>query len=140
MVNRTRRRGGLVPLVQLNPPRGGPPAFYRLARRARIAQALGPQLGPFLQEVRVAAGEVVLVFAGPEWGRALEERREELRSRVARLLGRPGIELRIECTAADVLPWTPGDSGRKKTGPDREEEPRDRLSRLAKALLARDQE
>ncbi len=132
---RKRRTGGMTPIQLLAPPKGGPPSLYHAARRARVAEALGPALRRFLVDVTLRQGGIVLVFDGPEWQEALRSSMDDLRVRVQAILARPGAPVTIECCAPGAFNAREEDCDAIKTTPGPQEELLTRFRRVADEIL-----
>jgi len=86
---RRRRRGTFVPVSRVPLPPGAPAGLLHVLRRARLREALGPELGPLLRDWHRRGDEVVLVLAdSSRFARLVAGMGSELRAAVSRALGR----------------------------------------------------
>jgi hypothetical protein len=111
----------------------------RALRRARAARALGPGLGPHLQEVH-GGRRLQLVFQGSGWEAPLRACEDDLRDRLAQALGHPVDSVEVVGSGVETEPPEERRAGSHDHAGGRAAEAGDlteRLRRIGKALAAR---
>jgi len=89
--DRTRRRSkaGLTALAAFPPPPNAPGRLWLLARKAKVAEALGARLAEQVAEIAFAGDDVVVTFAGEGWERATAPLAAEIEAKLAKRLDNP---------------------------------------------------
>jgi hypothetical protein len=116
-------------------PEGAPGAVRGALRRARVARALGPGLGPHLLEVR-GGRRLVLVFRGTGWEAPLGGCRQEIRGRLEQVLGHPVDAFEVQCRDVPEKP-APRTASRPPNASGRDGDLHERLKRLGRRLAER---
>lgn len=134
-----RPNGGWVGTSELPVPPGAPAGVRRALRRARVARALGPGLGPHLLAVR-GGRRLELVFRGSGWEAPLRHCGDRLRERLEPALGHPVDEIVVTAGGGEDVAALPVGSAKRSEESERlapGPELSERLRRLGEAWRER---